>query len=500
MDHYFNYTLLAILFVSFSIRYAERRHALTFIVFVIIIVLFSLTAAVKPNADGDGHSYFLATESLFNHQSPDAQEKDNESYQGLIRQFQFRNTPYGFPFGVGDYEKAKDHRYYGVHFWGYSLCAVPVKFVLHKLHLNELKALQLLNAGCLAFAFLGISLSLQAMPIQKLLYILLILFSPAFWYIWWPGAEIFSLSLVTLSLVFMSQKKWLLATVCAALGATQNQPILFLAVYYWGQGLRSSSTRTKDFIKLSLAIAIGLLPNLFYFIKFGKMTLLLNTPKCFTYPLVWRMMEMIFDPNIGIFLYLPVTMLIFFGMILKDGLQERRITRSIQLFLIMLLMIFLCTPARNWNFGTIGPTRHMIWMLPIVFYAIVTQDFFSPRKGLTIIFLVVAIIVQVLVVFLYIPRFSYVEHSPVSRWLLRNFPSIYNPSHQIFADRTLHFELENTKVFPIVYYSGRTCMKVLARKEDQEQVRRLCGFIPEKYQEGFESQNKGKKLFYINYK
>ncbi len=478
---------------------------LTRIVFLVISIAMLLAMfLINPVRKGDGIEYFLMTESLFNHLSPDLQLEDIETYKQLKIKFNFddraRDDRYYKMYTLeGPYFKAKDNKRYCYHFWAYPAFSLPVKYILHFFNLSELKAFQVTNAMLLILALFSIVFVLPASELQKMFFIFLIVFCPAFWFIRWPHPEIFSYSFVIISLVYMSKKKWPISIICAALASTQNQPLVFLVALLWTKGMVDSKKKWKDFFILSLSAIPAFLPNIFYFIKFDTLSLLSKTATSLNNVSFFKVWEMFFDFNIGMLPYIPVTLLIFLGVVLRDGLLRRRMLLSVQLFLLMIIMMLFCALTINWNSGTSGPARYVIWMLPLVFYGVVLQDNSRITKQLYRLVLCIAIVGQVLIVFyggIFICRIFFLEHNILAGFVLNNFPALYNPTKEIFIERTLG--REGVSDTPVVYYYNNKCKKALVKPKDKRQLESLCGYIPKSSRRFFNNEN-SKEDRYINY-
>jgi hypothetical protein len=73
------------------------------------------------------------------------------------------------------------------------------------------------------------------------------------------------------------------------------------------------------------------------------------------------------------------------------------------------------------------------------------------------------------------PRVDYLRHSAAARLLLDRWPRAYNPSHEIFVERTLRREEPLPLLGPVVYRLRGQCKKALAQKRHLAELRALCG-------------------------
>ncbi|HSD27537.1 MAG TPA: hypothetical protein VLL75_09540 [Vicinamibacteria bacterium] len=76
------------------------------------------------------------------------------------------------------------------------------------------------------------------------------------------------------------------------------------------------------------------------------------------------------------------------------------------------------------------------------------------------------------------PRVDYLRHSAAARLLLDRWPRVYNPSHEIFVERTLRREEPLPLPGPVVYRLRGQCRKALAQKRHLAELRALCGRDP----------------------
>jgi hypothetical protein len=76
------------------------------------------------------------------------------------------------------------------------------------------------------------------------------------------------------------------------------------------------------------------------------------------------------------------------------------------------------------------------------------------------------------------PRADYLRHSAAARLLLDRWPSAYNPSYEIFVERTRRREDPFPSPDPIVYQFRGRCRKALAQKRHLAHLRAFCGRDP----------------------
>ena len=96
--------------------------------------------------------------------------------------------------------------------------------------------------------------------------------------------------------------------------------------------------------------------------------------------------------------------------------------------------------TENWNHGTAGPARYVVWMMPLIFDSLVRQNVLRGGRWMTgrlyATMLAIAITVQAAVVFLEgglsPDETTYLYHSRAAAFVLDHFPAAYQPSPNIF--------------------------------------------------------------------
>ena len=497
----FNGVIALVFLVLLSARTASRKRSKYIIFAIVSLAILAYSLWIVPKRTGDGREYILMTESFFNHGSPDLRDGDMAAYKRLREIYKFedyikKNYNYARVFF-----KAENGRLYSYHFWMYSLICLPAKAVLHYVPLNEVKAFQLTNALLLILALFHIVFKLQMNDVQKVLFLFLMIFSPAFWFVRWTHPEIFSFSFVTIALVFMNRKKWPLAILFAAVASIQNQPIVILVAFFWLKALIESKSKIKDFFVLSISGMPALIPFIFYFVNFGTFSLLKTVATDPSNMSIFLVLEMFFDANLGMFPYIPVVLAVFFIIIFRDIFIQKKFTLSVQFLLILILMMLLCTLTVDWNHGTVGPTRYIIWMLPLILYVVVSQPFLDNKSGAnSLIYLRVvwvSIVIQVFILFLYIPRTMHTAHTPLAKTILNYFPKFYNPTPEIFIERSE--QKSDIDSQPIIYYYNDHCRKALVKVRNAQKLEEICGHS-EKLKHYMEKyKNDRNRLVYVDY-
>ncbi|HEU0113337.1 MAG TPA: hypothetical protein VFQ80_01600 [Thermomicrobiales bacterium] len=116
------------------------------------------------------------------------------------------------------------------HFWLYPLAAAPFVRAVEAVGLHPGYGLFVANALLLAGAL--VALGRTARPTVSLL----LLASPALWFVNKAQVEIFTFSLLTIAICLAIRRRYLLAALAAAVAATQNLPIAAAVPLFWAIG------------------------------------------------------------------------------------------------------------------------------------------------------------------------------------------------------------------------------------------------------------------------
>jgi hypothetical protein len=144
-----------------------------------------------------------------------------------------------------------------------------------------------------------------------------------------------------------------------------------------------------------------------------------------------------------------------------------------------------CTGAGNWNHGTVGPSRYALWLLPfvLVLLAEALDDAWGRVRRVVLPLAVLAAVAQAGIVAVrggvHAPE-DYTRHFLAARWTLARWPALYNPTPEIFVERTEHREINPDLLWtdPVVYRSAGGCRKAWLQKRHLPEVSKACGGPP----------------------
>ncbi|MDO8736108.1 MAG: hypothetical protein Q7K29_03395 [Thermoleophilia bacterium] len=300
------------------------------------------------------------------------------------------------------------------------------------------------------------------------------LFSPALWYLDWPNPEIFSYSLIVVSIAFFSSKKFSLAVFFAAFSSIQNPPVIILMAFFLIYGV-ADVMRSKQWVKagvLALATLPAFAPMVFYYINYGTPNLIYKVGSAsFSLISFQRTTSFFFDLNQGMMLYIPGIFILFTFLLFRNW--RRKDWLAYEIAVVLLLMALMAETTTNWNSDAEGIMRYAVWMLPLLIWGVV-EGYELTRKADRIM-LGAVLLTQLIIVFTFPIWFIakkenlsdppiYVKNNYLAAYLLDSHPSLYNPVPEIFTERTLNKEVDSSRadILPVIYFrTDGTVTKIL---------------------------------------
>ncbi|HVQ28383.1 MAG TPA: hypothetical protein VMV21_02315, partial [Vicinamibacteria bacterium] len=199
-----------------------------------------------------------------------------------------------------------------------------------------------------------------------------------------------------------------------------------------------------------------------------------------------KALELFFDLNLGMLPYLPLALLGAVAAPLVQIASGRQARPLVALWAVLLGMALICSSSGNWNHGTSGPSRYTIWMLPLVL--VILASMLEPgatnertRRAFGG-WAVAALAVQAVIVVSrggLAPRLDYLEHSYLASFVLKHAPALYNPTPEIFVERTIGEEMRDGEISSggtaVAYAPEQACRKALAQKRHWPDLLARCG-------------------------
>ena len=429
---------------------------------------FAFVIPAKPY--GDAFEYDCMAESLLRHGSPELRDSDIAAAQEKLRTQsgirEFTNPRIG-------YFKGNDGKYYSYHFWLYSLLAAPAKAAIGAIGGDELRAFGVTNA-LLYIAMLWV-VFLRGPEGKKLLLTALMLFSPMVPYITWPHPEVFCAALAAMALAFYLRGNLARAAFFSALASCQNPPIAFFTLCAACAALHGAwrqwkTAKSIPFGRLAL-VALGCLPvffaPIFYWVRFSTFNLIAKVGAAdFSLITYHKLHSYFFDINQGAVLYSGLLLFVFLFGLAKNIVRRR--WRHFELAACVFVMAVLSLPAPNWNCGLSVAIRYFAWCYPfLAFYVACAVEFRRPRLWHALLAGNMALLFFVNNAFA--GKMNNLHHTNLAEKVLTYCPFLYNPEHDIFAERVTH--AEGRPSYPVAFVSrdGRVT-KILTTKGGWERL------------------------------
>lgn len=466
---------------------------ITLLLFLILLGYFLITPLVERA--GDIGEYYGITETFITHFGFDLHPENQLGLSELLDPYYY-NSPYYYILG-------RDGGRYPVHFIFYSLLLIPIRLILQFFTFNPLLSFSVTNLLILFLTILYIITKLLQEDYQKYLFLVFTLLSPVMFFIVWPGPDVFYICMLLLGIFFFCDKKYIRSSMFVALASWHSQPLIIicgaiLAFYFFSNIFYSRINSKillhfdpKVFISCVLVGLFALIPYFYNLFIFGMLTpwnvladgwTVMNGFGIQNVSLL-KLFEMFFDLNIGVFWYMPILFILFI-----IGLFKRyRNLHAIYLTSSFLITCFFYQTNPAWHYGTsgFGPTRHVLFMIPLIIYIALQVKLASVK------YLVISLIIGTQLVVLSMNGFlkphppNSLYHNPMASFILNTWPQFYNPSYELFVDRTNHTDNDYLSNAFYKASSGK-CKKAFVLIGLSKELLTTCGYIPEFYKQSLD--------------
>jgi hypothetical protein len=469
---------------------------------ILMFLALSCAALATAHITGDGGEYFLMTHALFKHGSVTIGASDVADYvrmgpealqriglQPTLLDELLRQAQAAKPDVVsGGFFPNAPGRFYSIHFWLYSLLALPFYALLKPLGLNPAAAFVVLNILCTGAVFAYLR---RITPRIAPLAFLAFLVAGTTLYLRWTGPEVLSASCAFVATLAMFRGRAALAILLAGIGASQNPPLLFLmpfAVVLRVLVGRYASLRWPDCppppvrkgdLPLMLAgVVLALAPMAFFQFTFGVPSLIARYMTSTDLITPQRFLSLYFDLDQGMIVGAPA---LFLALVLPPvmlGAAQRRawlVTAGITLAMIVAMSIPAMT-ATNWNSGCSVMVRYAYWLaMPMLALAVRAAVVLPPARVRLLLLAIVLGQLPVLAVNgVFGERSSHIAHTKAARWLLDRHPARYNPDAEIFYERDVGHEAIMLPDLVYVHEVAGKPVKVLRHWSNFESSAGLC--------------------------
>jgi hypothetical protein len=448
-----------------------------------LTVLFCLN---QPILGGDMLEYTLDTVAIARHGTPDIRLDDIAAVRKLVPQLGWAFDPLeqDMRAGVQNVYPAFARGRYGdvftIHFFGYpALAALPLR-VFETVGIPPLKAFQAANYA--AIFVLGLALlRFFRSALSAGLGVLLFLGCGGMLYMNQTSPECVGAASLLAGLLFWLGGAPLAGGVVAGLAAQQNPtivmffafaPLLTLCVD-WRPGAGVKANVRAQFTRahvagLALGLAVFALPPLFNLVQFGVPNIIANR---FSDPGLisgTRLVSFFFDLNQGAIVALPGVA----AALLAWGWRRRPALETAVCLALVLALIVPALAVLNWNSGAAGVMRYAFWAgMPLVLALLLRVRAHGRWPPLLALWLLLAQAAAMV----HAGSYSYVEFSPVARFVLAHAPDHYHPEPEIFAERMAGNDdyIQPDKVY--VYRPAGLPPKALFNAANRNAGEQLCG-------------------------
>ncbi|WP_146126348.1 hypothetical protein [Burkholderia multivorans] len=457
---------------------------------LILVAFFSGLSLwkIQPNISGDGLEYTLMTQAFIGHGSPNITPDDYrevQSYKGDVGTNIPAVAAYYSLSSSPPYFRDPHGQYYSYHFWLYSLFVVPLFFLTKLFGLATPWAFVATNLVFALAASYAICACRDVGREQRLLLLSLYWSCGTIPYIRWTHPEVFSASLLAISMVMALRRRYVLAAIAAAMVAQQNPPVLLLVVILFFIdfyiNFRQSGAIFPPISKVigwSTCIAVASMSIIFFFIHFRTGNLIAHSGSASVDLIsVGRLLSFYFDLNQGLIvllwpLLLIVPSLVVYGF-LRGSLKVQHFSLAGALLCASIVLALSAISTTNFNSGASFVMRYAYWAsVPLLFsVAVLCAD----GVGSRVIACVGVVIFSIVNLFYYTGEWrNALSYTPFSEKIMGMFPGLYNPVPEIFVERGLHFEqLMNDKA--IFYYAKNgVARKILLNGSSSDVSRFKC--------------------------
>lgn len=439
-----------------------RRYASARALGLALLVL-GIAALYGMRINGDGGEYFMTTHAMYRHGSPailpqhfveNAQLTEamrtriaypSEFYRVLQERFQ---TPQ--PVSWAGFASLSTDQIYAIHFWLYSLLALPFYLLLKAAGLNPLWSLGLVNLVFAGLAFLCLR---RVLDRNRILASALFLLCGTTFYLRWTGPEVMTASCALMASLFMLRGQAGYAILAAGIGATQSPSLILLAPLALGfrlllaykpgliwPGAVPAQNSRANVLAGAAGLLLAALPYTYFKGVLGEFSL---TGKYFTAPGLIstdRLWSLLFDLDQGMVVGVPGLLALVPVALLLAARPGHRTQVWAAALLSIATFATLAIPTLatlNWNSGGVGFMRYGYWLaMPLLALFFFTWQFLSQKQVIALGSAALAIQMIGLLAFGAVGQYSsHVRHTRLALWALDTIPAHYHPDPEIFVER-----------------------------------------------------------------
>lgn len=376
----------------------------------------------------------------------------------------------------------------------YPLTCIPFKLFLTVLGLPQERAFSITNAFLIIIALSTVCLLKNISDKQKFFSLLLLMINPIIYYVNYINYEVFMFSMIIISLVMYHNEYKKRSALFLSLAAVSNPTAaavgLVMILQYIIDVFRNNRGKTfsnliKNNWKETIQYALCFVPCFSQFIYYeacgcgvgggsnSEMTLKNYFPRFLSY---------LFDPTLGLptFAVMQVLFLFIFLFICIKKKDLKNIFWGLSLFAVIAAFSLM----HNINCGMTYCARYLVWSYPIlaIFIALNIDQLLSNRFVRNSSKILIVSSTVALIMINSGTKYSFGEFNYSTKFILNNFPSLYNPYSATFYCRTLHDGWGGYSFSKPAYYldsNGSSEIRKIIYKSNEESVQtilsELCG-------------------------
>jgi hypothetical protein len=320
-----------------------------------------LVAGSTAHIVGDGGEYVVMAMNLAHFDRPAIGQRDVRRIQPEIAKFDPDLANWDIrASGITGSDGRRDF----VHFWFYSLLAVPPLWITQAIDVTPVAAFTVLNLAVWGLAFWFVLPKIG--PAASIL----LFGGPIVWWLDKPHTEPFTFGLIALALVLMRERpSW--ALIAAGVAATQNPPIAALVGLIAVAHLVADRQALKErrfLVSAGIAFALAALQPVYTYIRHGSASLLLIANPA-RRPTLAEIMAVPLDPSVGLLSNFPI----FAVVVIAAGAlvfvrRWRELLESDVIVATLAGLAFLVSFAQATNVhhgATPSMSRYAIWLVPL---------------------------------------------------------------------------------------------------------------------------------------
>lgn len=360
----------------------------------------------------------------------------------------------------------EENKWLAYYFPVYPLLCIPVKVLFSWLGVNQERTFSVTNVLLLVGALTFLYAKLKAKTSQKLAAVLLLMASPAIYYIRYVNYEVFIYSalIVAMTLYHNGNRNW--SAFCVSIAAMANSTVaaiglVMIAEYavevLWKTRRQNIILTVKQYWKSTAQYAVCFLPCLS---PFAEQMYYLHGKEIFgsvgtTSDLIPRLLTYLFDPTLGFTLFAPLQVVAFF--VVATVAVSKKKWHAVTWLGMLLGVVAAYSLMPHINCGMKFSARYVAWsyaLIPI-FLVIYGYDFISRERAFCCVSGILLASSVGLIMVNPIQESSFV-YSNSAQQLLKYLPGLYNQYVPTFYSRTLNKDGCYNITDPAYYADKRT--------------------------------------------